>query len=175
MQFRSASPSDAKEIYEVQAKSYRSAYENIVDDESIIEAMENPSMIDQIQEWLEYTVDDHRAIYPVAVTETDEIVGFAQLLIGEHAPDRTSSDEAFLQSLYVHPDYWGQGIGTKLLEIVIKDLPKHIMTVSLEVLPDNDIGVSFYKKHNFSQENTGEFEAGGTLYETAIFSRTVNG
>ncbi|ARS91217.1 hypothetical protein B1756_16770 [Natrarchaeobaculum aegyptiacum] len=173
MEFRSASPSDAKDIYEVQAQSCRSAYYDVLDDHSIIDAMEDPSTIDQIQEWLEYTVDDDQAIHPVAVTDKDGIVGFAQLLVGEHAPDRTSSNEAFLQSLYVQPDYWGRGIGSELLETGVKRLPSDATTVSLEVLPQNDIGVSFYEKHNFERESTGEFEAGGTTYETVIFSRAV--
>lgn len=174
MEFRAAVTGDAEEVYEVQAQSCREAYAEILDDKSLIESMEDPSMIDHIGEWLEYTADDDRAIYPVAIDNTNGIViGFAQLLVGEHAPDRTAPDEGFLQSLYVRPDYWGQGVGSELLKRSLEQLPEHVSTVSLEVLLNNDIGISFYEKHGFERVDTGEFEAGGTAYETTIYVRQV--
>lgn len=172
MNVRPADPSDCEAIRRVSARSCRVAYEEILDDETLIETMEDPSMAESIREWLEETRDDERVVYLVA-TDGGGVRGFAQFLVGDRAPDRVDPGEAYLKSLYVHPDWWGEGIGSELLETGTAALPESTTRLSLGVLVDNDIGRGFYESRGFEQVDTGEYEVDGVRYETVIYAKRL--
>lgn len=174
MNVRPADPSDSERIRQVSARSCRAAYEDILDDETLIETMEDPSMAEQIHDWLDETGDDDRVIYLVA-REDDEVQGFAQVLTGEQAPERVNNDEAYLKSLYVHPDCWGAGVGGELLSAAIDRLPDGVTRLSLGVLVDNDIGRGFYEKHGFEQVDTGGYAVDGVGYDTVVYEKSLVG
>ena len=53
-------------------------------------------------------------------------------------------------SITVLRDYWGRGIGSRLMEMMIRFSREHnIHVVSLEVRADNDRAVALYKKFGF--------------------------
>jgi ribosomal protein S18 acetylase RimI-like enzyme len=174
MNIRPADPSDSERIRQVSARSCRAAYEAILDDEALIETMEDPSMAEQIREWLDETRDDERVSYLVACAG-GEVQGFAQVLTEEQAPERVDDDEAYLKSLYVHPGRWGTGVGSELLSTAIDRLPDGITRLSLGVLVDNDIGRSFYEKHGFEQVGTGGYAVDGVGYDTVIYEKSLVG
>jgi len=75
--------------------------------------------------------------------------------------------------LYVHPDYWGEGIGTELLrrgEAHLRDLS--VRKIRDEVLAENEVGNGFYRAH-FQKvgERTAEF--GGQEHPVNVYERTV--
>jgi putative acetyltransferase len=65
--------------------------------------------------------------------------------------------------MMVHPDYWGQGIGTKLIEAVldIADNWINLKRVELEVNTDNPAAVHLYEKFGFEIEGTKRFHSIG--------------
>lgn len=65
-----------------------------------------------------------------------DIIGFASVW----EPDN------FLHNLFVHPDYIGQGIGSKLLNAVIKNLKR---PVSLKCAQRNTAALGFYLHHGW--------------------------
>lgn len=172
MTIRPANPTHAESIRRVSARSCRAAYEDFLDDETLIEVMEDPAMTERIRERLEEIRDDDRIVYLVA-TRAEEVRGFAQFLTAGRAPDRTDPNEAYLKSLYVHPDSWGEGIGSELLTAGIESLPETIARLSLAVLVDNDIGRGFYEDRGFEQVDTGGYEVDGVSYETAIYEKLL--
>lgn len=95
-------------------------------------------------------------------------------MAGERAPDRTAPDEAFLKSLYVRPDRWGEGVGSALLSAGIDRLPRGVTMVSLAVLSNNRMGIGFYEKRGFERVGTGEYETDGVAYETAVYARSLD-
>lgn len=174
MEIRSADPADSDRIRQVSARSCRVAYEDIIDDETLIETMEDPEFSGSIREWLEETRDDPTVVYLVAAEPSGGgIRGFAQLLAGDRTPERTDPGEAFLKSLYVHPDDWGEGIGSELLDAGIEALPDATTRLSLAVLADNDIGRGFYESRGFEVVGPSEFEIGGVSYDTVIYERSL--
>jgi ribosomal protein S18 acetylase RimI-like enzyme len=173
MEIRAATPSDTEPIRQVSARSCRAAYEGILDDESLIEGMEDPSVAEDIGDFLDETSEDDHVIYLVA-TDAGGVRGFAQLLVGEHAPDPVAAEAAYLKSLYVDPDDWGEGIGSDLLDAGIERLPDWIERVRLDVITDNDIGRSFYEKHGFEHVDTNAYESGDASYDTAVYVRSLN-
>ncbi|MFC7072683.1 GNAT family N-acetyltransferase [Halovenus rubra] len=174
MNIRRGDPSDSERIRRVSARSCRLAYEEILDDKTLIETIEDPEMTETIREWLDETHDDDRVIYLVACGD-GEIWGFAQVLTGERAPGRVDDEEAYLKSLYVHPDRWGSGVGSELLSTAIDRLSDRITRLSLDVLVDNDIGRRFYEKHGFKQVGTGGYEVSGVRYDTVIYEKSLVG
>ncbi|ELZ12241.1 GCN5-like N-acetyltransferase [Halovivax asiaticus JCM 14624] len=97
-----------------------------------------------------------------------KIVGFAHA--GPH-PDRTGT--AKLSRIYVRPAVWGDGVGSRLLEQVERELGPHFETLWLEVLADNDVGVSFYEATGFvrvdEQESVlGDGEVREYIYEKEL-------
>lgn len=82
------------------------------------------------------------------VAETDDIAGYASA-----AP--TEDGEAQLYAIYIDPDQWDEGIGTRLLEAVTERLTADdIERLRVEVLADNTVGISFYESREF--ERTAE-------------------
>lgn len=58
--------------------------------------------------------------------------------------------------LNVHPDYWGRGIGTKLMEAILDlaDNWLNLKRVELEVNTDNPAAIHLYEKLGFVHEGT---------------------
>ena len=90
----------------------------------------------------EAVLDDDVAYF---VAELDETVrGYVS---GSH---HETARGAMLSALYVDPDCWGNGIGTGLLEAFEKWCrDQGYMEVHFQVLQENDIGYSFYRKHGY--------------------------
>ncbi|MCB5238575.1 GNAT family N-acetyltransferase [Niallia circulans] len=81
----------------------------------------------------------------------DEITGYA-FFSGD-----LSRKEIYLESLYIHPNFQGKGIGKQLLNSGIKKYSDP-STISLSVYKGNS-NLFFYKKEGFkiTKENTGNF------------------
>ncbi|HEY2980571.1 MAG TPA: GNAT family N-acetyltransferase [Anaerolineales bacterium] len=58
----------------------------------------------------------------------------------------------FVDQLYIHPDYWRQGIGAALLSHAKNLSPEHVWLFTLQV---NMQARKFYEKHGFVAERLG--------------------
>jgi ribosomal protein S18 acetylase RimI-like enzyme len=87
----------------------------------------------------------------VAENNYTEIMGYA-FFSGD-----LDSNEAYLESLYIHPKHQGKGIGNALLLIGVSKF-KNATSVSLSVYGGNP-NISFYERQGFAfvKENKGEF------------------
>ena len=83
--------------------------------------------------------------------ENGEVMGYAFL------KDKNSESKVFVESLYIHPNYQGRGIGRNLLEMGISMFPQ-ASAVSLTVYKGNS-NISFYEKLGFKiiSGNKGNF------------------
>ena len=72
-------------------------------------------------------------------------------------------------SIYVAPDYWGEGIGTQLLETAETHLAEQD-AVALQdvVLAGNDIGNAFYRKR-FRQTDETTVEMGDEEFDANVY------
>ncbi len=59
--------------------------------------------------------------------------------------------EGYVTNIAVLPEYRNQGIGSKILEYVIKDCQQTLEFISLEVRVSNQTAISLYKKFGFKQ------------------------
>ncbi|MFB6152205.1 MAG: N-acetyltransferase family protein [Haloarculaceae archaeon] len=76
--------------------------------------------------------------------------------------------------LYAHPDYWGTGVGERLLERGLDFLAERgVQRVRDEVLADNEVGNAFYRKH-FERVGDRETELGGEARRVNVYEREVD-
>jgi ribosomal protein S18 acetylase RimI-like enzyme len=108
----------------------------------------------------------------VLVADDGDVVGWTSVT---WHPDRTreyaGDEEAEIRTLYVHPDRWNEGIGTELLEAVVRRLPASVERVVLETFRDNDVGRSFYESRGFTLRATTAYEVDGTSYPSVVLVR----
>lgn len=144
---RPATPDDAAAIRAVGRASWHAAYDDLLGPETVDET---------IDEWwdlpgLRRAAGREDDVFLVAATPeaaTDGIAGVA------HAhPDRGEAGVYELGRIYVHPDWWGEGFGTALLDAVREWLPDATDRLRLVVLAANEVGVSFYESYGFERSD----------------------
>lgn len=94
------------------------------------------------------------------VAEVDgRVVGIATL----HQRQNPRERHAASLGMMVRPDYWGRGIGSQLLDALVKlaDNWLQLTRIELEVNTDNTAGVRLYEKFGFTIEGTHKLHAYG--------------
>jgi ribosomal protein S18 acetylase RimI-like enzyme len=151
--------------------SWREAYEDSLP-ESVLDAMTVEPTPEDVERWADRLGGDESAVF-VAVVE-GAARGFVDVRWGaENTKSFVGSDEADVKAIYVHPDWWGEGLGTALLDRGLGVLPDDIETVRLEALADNETGARFYEARGFERVDAAETEIAGETYPTAIYARDV--
>jgi ribosomal protein S18 acetylase RimI-like enzyme len=116
----------------------RLAYEGKLDDD----------YRDRYHEWVDRCVDDDPRAVTVAAT-SDGLAGYAFVL-----PERLAMiwDAAVLNEIYVRPEHRGSGVADDLMEAATTfaaDQSLPLDRLVLDVDPDNDRAVAFYRRHGF--------------------------
>lgn len=109
----------------------------------------------------------------LVAADADVIRGYLFLRWGHDSKHFVDADEAGLKEIYVGPDYWGEGIGTRLLDRALDELPDHVDAVKLEMLAGNGVAQSFYESRGFEQVGSTEFELGDDTYPTDIYEKRL--
>jgi ribosomal protein S18 acetylase RimI-like enzyme len=158
---RDATVEDIDGIQRVARRGWMAAYGDFLT-EAAIDAI--------VDDWyapaqLEDSITAADAVYLVA--EADELTGYASA-----AP--IADGEAQLYAIYVDPDRWSDGIGTRLLGRIIERLAERdIERVRVEVLADNAVGVSFYESRGFERTAERERTVGEQTLAEYVYYREV--
>lgn len=170
MHVRDVAPGDAPVVHDLTAASMRAAYEPLVEDETLIEAFESPGFEDDLRDWYRL-LPRNGVVYQVA-ERGERVVGFCQLLWGDAARESYVGDrDALLHSLYVHPDHWGNGVGTVLWEATRSGVPADCDRVVLSVLPNNERAKEFYRRRGFGIVGESEYAVGNATYGVDLMAR----
>lgn len=81
-------------------------------------------------------VEDLKASKKFVVCDDQTVVGFVGV------------DDDYLAWLYVHPDYYGRGIGRELLRIGIREIGEGAWTI---VLDGNKAAIKLYEREGFQE------------------------
>jgi ribosomal protein S18 acetylase RimI-like enzyme len=143
---RRAVPADSPAIVRIAERGRTAAYGAFLPQETIDTALIGP---DTVRERIEHEED---VVYFVA-EKHGTIRGFA---MGDVSGEETV---ATLGAIYVNPDQWGEGIGTTLLkEFEVFCRQRGYNAVQLRVFAENDVGVSFYRKHGYDMIDQRDWE-----------------
>ncbi|PSQ56275.1 GNAT family N-acetyltransferase [Halobacteriales archaeon SW_8_68_21] len=151
--------------------SWRAAYDDILPD-GVLDKMTVDPIPLEVEAWADRIKSGPGVVFVAVADET--VWGFVDVRWGEeHTKSFVGPDEAGVKAIYVHPDRWGEGIGSALLDRGIDALPDHVERVRLEALADNEVGTWFYEARGFDRAERNKTEIGGETYPTAIYARDV--
>jgi ribosomal protein S18 acetylase RimI-like enzyme len=165
---------DVRAAIAVNRRGWRAAFGDILPAEALPDPDEDVSWAQAAAVYGEHA-DEEATRYLVAEAEDGDVVGYALFVRGAGTKDFVDPEagEAELRALYVAPDHWAEGIGTRLLGAGIEDLPPSVDRVKLETFADNERGRAFYRARGFEAVGESTFEVEEVDYPTVIFARRV--
>lgn len=159
---------DIRGTHRVNVEAWRAAYGDILPDSILDGRCVEPSEEQIEQRFARISAETGRFL--VAVDETVAVRGYSYFRWGERTKAFVGEDEAGLKEIYVEPDYWNEGVGSRLLERGIGMLPEWTTSLEVETLSGNEIGKRFYEAQGFERVGTSEVEIGDDTYETTMYS-----
>jgi len=147
---RPAHQADVSGIQDVAERTWHETYDETLGTDVVDEVIEEWYPEEAIEEGISHEAQDF-----VVAVDDDTVVGYAHA--GPHPPRRVHE----LYRLYVHPDYWGQGIGKALLADTEQALyDRDVSSYEAEVFASNEEAVAFYEATGFEQveEKATEFK-----------------
>lgn len=156
---RNAKIDDAEAIATIHVKTWQCTYKGQIPD-SYLDSLS----IEQKTEGWRKQIQNAKENEHIFVAETDgNVVGWCTA--GASRDEDASKDVGELQGIYIHPDFIGKGIGTKLMEHALNILKKdEYKTITLWVLSSNANTRKFYEKKGWSLDGKekndirGDFE-----------------
>ena len=160
---RLADEADVEGVIRVTGLAWRAAYDEILP-ESVLDEMTVEPTREEVSEWAGRFDEDRGAVF-VAVDE-GVVYGFVDVRWGEeNTKPFVGPDEGGVKAIYVHPDRWGAGIGSALLDRGIDALPEGTEAVRLGAFADNDLGAGFYEARTV--------EVAGAEYPLDVWTRSL--
>lgn len=144
MKIREMTYSDIHPIRDLAFVTWRDTYSSFIppeiQDQVLADAYSDKEMNHRLQKTLNLVLESN-----------DAILGYA-FFSGD-----LSNTDIYLESLYIHPEHQGKGIGKQLMQAGIAKY-RNPKTISLVVYKGNT-SISFYEKMGFSitNENCGDF------------------
>ena len=148
LKIRLALPTDALDMAEVLMRSWEVAYKDILPTEYIRE--KNASRPKQYKRFI---TDENKDSY--VIQKGGKTIGIMK--IAPPLDDDLDDNYYELHYIYLHPDYFRQGIGMWAVEfIVAKALALGKSFISVWVLGENVNSIKFYEKCGFKAESKTE-------------------
>jgi len=157
---RNATVYDAQQIARVHIDSWRRAYRGMILD-SVLDELD---VADRAERWVSILTSSD---WPCFVAESKSgVVGFVHISSCRD-DDLNPSEFGEITALYISPDNWRMGVGSKLLHSSLERLKElEFSKTSLWVLEENKQGRLFYEKHGFVAD-------GMTMYDKRLSSNEL--
>ena len=160
---RSATPADVPGVRRVASRGWRAAYGDIMSAETVEEALSEHYTPAEVERAV--TAED--AVYLFAVAG-GRVIGYTSGSNSEHGPG------AELGTIYVDPDWWGEGVGTALFdELRARLRQRGFERVRAVVLAENEAGLPFYRRHGFEQVDEHEEVVGDESHRALVVAREL--
>ena len=154
---RLATPADAPDMAEVHMRSWEVAYKDIIPPEYIQATNATRPAL-----WKRIITDENTTQY--VIQTRGKTVGI-MCVVATPQDDDVSNDVCELEGIYLHPDYYRQGIGTQAMEFafdIARGWGKTAMT--LWVFAENANSIKFYEKCGFTADGkTKTLDCGRTM------------
>jgi len=154
-------------------RAWQEAYAGVLPDEVLDRVTVDPEPA-EVDNWLERLPDGDDPGVAYGADVSGEVRGYIFVRWASTKPF-VGPAEAGLKEVYVHPDWWGGGLGTELVGAGVDALPPTVEALALEALADNELGRSFYESRGFALDGHSEIAIGEDSYETVIYRRPLDG
>lgn len=155
---RALTAEDALGAAEIRVNGWKSAYKGIVDDEHL----DSLSIEEQTKKFEKSVNSDN---FVVAIQD-GKVVGFCRFVYDNLFSPNIDYVDCELTAIYVHPDFKGKGIGTKLFQYVLDRFNnQNKATMILWCLADNINSIKFYKHMGGEIKETKQATIGNKNYE----------
>ncbi len=155
---RSATGADAPPIARAHVRAWQVAYKGIVP-AAVLDAIDlNERTAQWHQNLIEDVLPDGTPSPANLVAEVDGVVaGFACVGVWRDAPvDQTSGE---LWAMYVHPDYWGIGVGYALMTATMTIFAAQgVSKAFLWVIDENPVARAFYERQGWTDDAITKLE-----------------
>ena len=142
---RFAVPSDAPDMAKIHMRSWEAVYKNIMPVEYLeAQNAKRPDL------WRKIITENNTTQY---VIQKDGITVGIMCVVPTPQDDDAESNVGELEGIYLHPDYYRQGIGTQAMEFAYnkaRSWGKTVMT--LWVFAENISSIKFYEKCGFTAD-----------------------
>lgn len=166
--------SDVRELLVAHGRAWRAAYEGILPASVIEEVAAEPPSGAQVDTHYDRLTSYGEGRVLVAADADGTVRGYAVFRWPtDETKDAVRPNEAELKELYVDPDWWGDGIGTALLETGIECLPDHVDSLAVETLEGNDVGAGFYEDRGFERGGAASFNVDGEAFPTRVYRKPL--
>lgn len=156
----------AKDIAKVHIKSWQSAYKNIVP-RSFLDSLS----IENRAKKYKFGKDNEEDVYFYAAKLGNQIIGLLNLC---KSRDEDANNIGEISAIYLLPDYWGMGYGTKMMMYSLDMLKKWgYEKIIIWVLKDNIRAVNFYKKIGFASDEKQKTLKLGKELTVARYSKNI--
>lgn len=166
--------SDVRELLVAHGRAWRAAYAEILPTAVVEEVVVVPPGEAHVEAHHDRLIGYGEDRVLVAADADGTVRGYAVVRWpADETKDSVRPDEAELNELYVDPDWWGDGIGTALLEAGIDRLPDHVDSLALETLEGNDDAAGFYEGRGFERDGTASFAVDGEAFPTRVYRKPL--
>ncbi len=142
MKIRPAQPSDAPEISQIHAASWKVAYRGMVS-QKYLDELRDDFWTEKFIRWLGQGTLRAKMLFAKETPAGCTAYGKSR--------DEKHPDWAEIVSIYLRPEVYRKGYGTVLLQAALKDLKAQgYSTCSLWVLRENSNARRFYEKNGFT-------------------------
>lgn len=147
IEIHGATIDDADDIGYLHAKSWQSAYRDILPREYL-----NEFTPEKRSDFFKKALSTRPEEYYLAYLDR---IPIGMLIIGKALDENIKPNTGEIMALYLLEEYWGQGLGKSLLEFAVRRLRELLHNeVILWVLEDNKRARNFYEKYGFFFDGT---------------------
>lgn len=138
---RDATIGDAHAIASVNVASWQLAYRGLLPDE----LLDGLSVTDGERRWSDILCEPAPRSGFLVACDRGEVVGFASF--GARDEEEAGHEAGELYTIYLHPDHWRHGIGTRLHTEALRRLSAlGFVDATVWVLVGNERAISFYQR-----------------------------
>ena len=155
---RTLTKDDVRGAAEIKANGWKTAYKGIIDQTYL-----NSLSVDDNEKKFENNIGDSNFIVAI---EGDKVVGFCKFMNNNSFSPDIEYVDCELSAIYVHPDYKGNGIGTKMFEYVLNEFnSENKTTMILWCLKDNINSIKFYERMGGKIQEIRKVKIGDIEYD----------
>lgn len=147
---RYASVEDAAVLGKIHSASWKKAYKNIIPDDIL-------NNITPEKRTLDFKKALSKGFEEDALIFNEDHLPLGLICFGKSRDKDLDSSHGEIWGIYLLPEYWNQGVGSKLIHWGISELRRrNYKKAVLWVLEDNIIGRRFYEKNGFIFDGTSK-------------------